>query len=72
MKNQQSNKTFTVSNIDYDTDGEQIDGLPAELVVDVPNEFCETSDDILDYIADEISNRTGFCHNGFSTTPEIN
>ena len=41
--------------------------LPKELEIEVPTEF-ETEDEIIDYISDEISNITGFCHMGFSTT----
>jgi len=57
---------YTVSNISYDTDGEQID-LPEELKILVPDN-CE---DVEEFISNEISNQTGFCHFGFSVTPEI-
>lgn len=60
---------YTVTNIKYDTDGEDID-LPKELKIDVPNDLTER-DEIEEYINDEISNKTGFCHLGFATTPEI-
>ena len=58
---------YIVSDIEYDTDGEQID-LPNEL-----NISTELTDgyDIEGYISDEISRITGFCHKGFTTTPEI-
>jgi len=58
---------YTVTNIDYDTDGEEVD-LPKELVIDIPNEdFVKyTAEEIDEFISDEISNITGFCHNGFS------
>ncbi len=62
-------KTYTVTDIIYDTDGEHID-LPKTLEVHVP-EYVEPWD-VEEYISDEISNITGFCHQGFSTTPEIN
>jgi hypothetical protein len=55
---------YNVTDIKYDTDGEQID-LPKVLEIDVPNEF-DGEDEIADYISDEISNITGFCHKGFS------
>ena len=57
---------YLATDIQYDTDGEEID-LPKELEIEVPTEF-ETEDEIIDYISDEISNITGFCHMGFSTT----
>lgn len=55
---------YKVTDIKYDTDGEEID-LPKELEIEVP---FETEDEIIDYISDEISNITGFCHKGFSIT----
>jgi hypothetical protein len=62
-------KTYTITDIIYDTDGEHID-LPKTLEIHVP-EYVELWD-VEEYISDEISNLTGFCHQGFSTTPEIN
>lgn len=61
-------RKYTVTNIKYDTDGEDID-LPTELEIEIPDDMED--DEIEEYISDEISNRTGFCHKGFSTTPEI-
>jgi hypothetical protein len=60
---------YTVTNIDYDTDGEKIN-LPTELSIIVPDDITD-GDEIDAYISDEISNITGFCHKGFSTNPEI-
>lgn len=62
------NNTYTVTDIIYDTDGEVLD-LPKTLTITVPAnvEF----DEVEEYISDEISNQTGFCHKGFSVTPEI-
>jgi hypothetical protein len=61
---------YLVTDIDYDTDGEKIK-LPKELKIIVPDEEHTCYEDIEHYISNEISNITGFCHNGFSTTPEI-
>ncbi len=63
---------YTVTNIEYDTDGEDID-LPHTLEIEIPNEdFVNyTPEEVCEFISDEISNITGFCHNGFTTTPEI-
>jgi hypothetical protein len=60
---------YIVTNIKYDTDGEAID-LPETLTIDVPSHITEP-DEIDEFVSDEISNQTGFCHLGFSTTPEI-
>jgi len=53
-----------VTNIQWDTDGEPFEnlGLSTEMTVDVPDDIT----DVEDYICDELSNRTGFCHFGFS------
>lgn len=59
---------YTVTNIDYDTDDK--DGLPKSLVIEVSDDLDMY--DAEQYISDEISNQTGFCHKGFTTTPDIN
>ena len=60
---------YTVTGIKYDTDGEDVD-LPETLEIEVPEDVTEP-EEIDEYISEEISNVTGFCHKGFSTTPEI-
>jgi hypothetical protein len=62
-------KKFTVTNIKYDTDGEDVN-LPAEMEIVVP-EDVNGYEEIEEFISNEISNRTGFCHEGFATTPQI-
>ena len=60
---------YTVTNIEYDTDNKRVK-LPKSIKVTVPKYITER-DDIEVFISDEISNITGYCHKGFSTTPEI-
>ncbi len=52
-----------VTEIKYDTDGEVID-LPIQLEIKIPDEIID-QEDIEDFVSDEISNITGFCHYGF-------
>jgi len=59
---------YTVTDIQYDTDGEEVD-LPTELEIEVPNDLEGQEAD--DFISDKISDVTGFCHKGFSTSPDI-
>jgi hypothetical protein len=54
----------TAINIQYDTDGEVVD-LPSEIEIDIPNGMTD-EEEIEEFISDEISNVTGFCHTGFS------
>lgn len=63
------NKTYTITNIEWDTDGGK-PKLPKELKVTVPNDL-ESYEEIEEFISDEISNMTGYCHKGFVTTLEI-
>ena len=56
---------FIVTGIKYDTDGEKVD-LPDSLEIEVP----DNEEDIEQFLSDEISNRTGFCHFGFSIEGE--
>jgi hypothetical protein len=52
-----------VTNVKFDTDGEVVD-LPVEFEIEVPSDIVEEQD-IDDFVSDEISNITGFCHYGF-------
>lgn len=60
--------TYKAIDIEYDTDGEKIE-LPKTLDIEVEDNL--SPDEKLEYISDEISNRTGYCHFGFNTIPEI-
>jgi len=60
---------YIVTNIQYDTDSHK-PKLPKELKVIVPDNI-QDYEEIAEYISDEISNITGYCHFGFATTPEI-
>lgn len=55
---------YKVTYIVWDTDDEILD-LPSELEVKVPDNITD-SNEISDYLSDEISNITGFCHLGFN------
>jgi len=67
----QSTKTnFVVSEITWDTDGEQVD-LPTSFEIEVDLSENQNYEDIEQFISDELSNQTGFCHLGFATSPEI-
>lgn len=59
---------YTVTNIKYDTDGQKVK-LPKTLKIDVPNDITDPNE-ISDFVSDEISNVTGFCHFGFVLNPE--
>lgn len=54
-------KKVLVYNIKWDTDGEEVD-LPQEMRISV---HAIGDDELEEFIADEISNITGFCHDGF-------
>lgn len=61
-------RKFVVKGIEYDTDGEEIDDLPETLTITVPEEI--EADNVEQYLSDEISNQTGFCHYGFTIEGE--
>ena len=54
-----------VSDIDWDTDGEEVEGLPSTVEVDVPADECLEPEDFEEWISDYLSDEYGFCHNGF-------
>lgn len=65
---------YTITEIQYVTDDPGDDegnllGLPQELFIEVDDNM--DSEDKLEYLSEEVSNRTGFCHCGFTITPEI-
>jgi len=60
-------KKVVVTDIEYDTDGEEVD-LPKTLEIEIPSHVED--DEIEDFISDEISNITGFCHKGFAIQGE--
>jgi len=60
---------YIVKNIQYDTDGRKIK-LPKTMEIVVPD-ILEGYEEIEQYISDEISNQTGFCHLGYQTVPKI-
>lgn len=68
--NKRYERVYTVTNIRYDTDGEKVK-LPKVLIIEVPEDEHNSYNEIEHYISEEISNRTGFCHEGFATTPQI-
>ena len=56
---------YEITNIKWDTDGNDVE-LPESLKIEVPDGYDSLETD--DYISDEISNITGYCHKGFSVT----
>lgn len=58
-----SKKHYTVENIQYDTDGRKVE-LPTTLTIPVPEHIED--DEVEEFLSDEISNKTGYCHFGFS------
>ena len=63
-------KTFTVKNIKWDTDGRKVK-LPKTLKIAVQESEYVNAEEIDQFISDEISNITGYCHTGFDTVPKI-
>lgn len=62
--------TYTITDIEYDTDGANVK-LPKEMTITIPDDVEKNYEDVEQYISDKITSETGYCHNGFATTPEI-
>lgn len=62
---------FEINDIEYDTDGEYYPTLPKSIKVEVHHSSYSTYEEIEEYLSDQISVQTGFCHKGFTTSPEI-
>jgi hypothetical protein len=54
---------YIVYDINYDDDGIETE-LPIKLEINVPDHITER-EDIEEFLGDEISNITGFCHTEF-------
>ena len=63
-------KTVSVTDIVWDTDGEKVDGLPEQVGVKIPASI-KNRDEAEEYISDKLSEVSGFCHEGFTCTPEL-
>lgn len=61
--------TYVITNIEYDTEGHK-PKLPKRMTIAVPA-HVKGYEEIETFISDTISNRTGYCHKGFATTPKI-
>jgi hypothetical protein len=61
-------KDYKVVNIEYDTDGENVD-LPKEFTFSIPSNL--DGEDKLEMVSEMITEETGFCHLGFNTIPKI-
>ena len=66
-----------VEGIKWETDGEEIEGLKDSIEIDFPVELVdgepisELEDILEEYIADEISNKSGFLHDGWADSKVI-
>lgn len=56
---------YRIFNILWDIDDGEA-STPSEMIIEVP---ASESERVEDYLCDEISNRSGWCHNGFKYEP---
>jgi hypothetical protein len=61
-------KKYLVDSIDYDTDGQPVEGLPSQLTItlELTEEDLEHEDLLEELLSDAISEETGWCVNGFN------
>lgn len=52
-------RTYEVTDIDWDTDDEEVEGLPDTATVEVPDDEDEEDDE--DYVTDDLSDEHGWC-----------
>lgn len=55
---------FRITNIDWDTDGEEVD-LPKELVIEMCQEYVLAYEDFDEAVSELLSDNYGWCVNGF-------
>lgn len=63
---------YIVKNIEWDVDGNKslVKILPRQIEVSVPDDV-KMDEDIDEYISNFITNKTGFCHYGFTRTLDL-
>lgn len=72
----QSPLKVTLTDIVYDLDngdGDELvetNELPSTIEVTLP-ESIDNYEDAIDFLSEYITDETGFCHNGFSETPDL-
>jgi hypothetical protein len=66
-------KKALVTNIQWDTDGDKklAQSLPNQLTINIPKDIV-SDEEIDEYVSDEISNISGFCHYGFKIKLKAN
>jgi hypothetical protein len=67
FRNKTSRKTYKVINIDWDTDGEELN-LPVECLINIEVSSDMTEKEVEENISNAITNMSNFCHNGFDYT----
>jgi hypothetical protein len=64
-------KRVNISDIKWDTDGEEVNLLPTELTLTITEDY-EDEDELADVLSDWLSSTFGFCHDGFALDIEGN
>ena len=57
-------KSYKVTKIDWDTDGQQLN-LPSECLINIEVSSDITEKEVEESISNAITNMSNFCHNGF-------
>jgi len=61
--------TYRVYNIKWDIDDGEA-STPSEMIITVPPPICNDIDEREDSISNEITDKTGWCHDGFEYEPQ--
>ena len=64
-------RKFLVTDIEWDTYGYPVD-LPKQMVIESDDEDLLDDDDITEMLMNEITNKTGYCHFGFTYEEIVN
>jgi hypothetical protein len=64
-------KQVQLTDIQYDTDEEEVDSLPSEMTVLIPASIT-SEEEAEHFLSEHISNATGWCHQGFTVDPPLN
>lgn len=63
-------KQVTATNIIWDADDEDTSSLPTEIDISIPKSI-KSYEEAVEFVSDAITNLSGFCHMGFTCSPEL-
>ena len=66
MKELRTIRTYSIHDIEYDTDGQEDEELPEVILTQIPDDLWDDEEGLEEILSNKISEITGYCHFGFN------